>query len=196
MKNTILSISFLLCSLTGFSQSDQSLTVFEADSTWFKEIIEFPFGFAREIKYEGFADIRFAKGWAKKESPEFWTYTYAWHVKDIHKQSAELLETHLTLYFNGLTLPHDNDVQKKPEATVLFLKNENTSEEADYMGKIRLYDRFHTKDLITLYCRVKTYYCETNNTSTIVFRFSPKPFEHTVWQKFNEVKVRDDVCDD
>ena len=195
MKNTILGISFLLCSLAGFGQSDQSLTVFEADSSWFKEIIEFPFGFAREIAYEGFADIRFAKGWAKKVSTDFWTYTYAWHVKGVKKQSVELLEKHLAMYFNGLSRPDNNDTRIFPMTTVLFLKNEATNKEVDYLGKIRLYDRFHTKDMLTLYSRVKTHYCEANNTSTIVFRFSAKPFAHDVWQKFNEVKLRDDVCD-
>ena len=189
MKYTILFICLLLYSSFVLSQKEQHETVFEADSTWGKEIIKFPLGFARGIKYEGFEDIRFAKGWKNKENPEFWTYVFAWHIKGIKKQSAELLEKHITMYFDGISRPDNNDTRVFPMATVLFIENEEANNETDYIGKLRIYDRFNTKDMISLYCRVKTYYCKAKDTSTIVFKFSHRPFKDAVWQKFKKVKL-------
>ncbi len=102
MKNIVIIISLLLHSITIFGQEEQILEVFKTDSTWTKEFIKFPIGFAPDINYEGYEDLRFAEGWAKKDSPEFWSYIFAWHINGNQEQTVEKLETNLKLYFNGL----------------------------------------------------------------------------------------------
>ena len=192
MKKIISIIAILL--FAGLHSQEENLGVLESDSTWKKELIKMPLGFAREINYEGFEDIRFANGWSKKESSEFWAYTFVWHVKGIQKQTEENLTTHLKAYFDGLMLPDDNDVQKISGATISFSKTKN--QESSFIGTIKTYDRFHTKTTITLNCTVKAYYCNTLNTTTVLFRFSLQPFNHKVWKKFDEVTLSDAVCDD
>ena len=190
MKKYLSIIALLL--FAGLYGQEENQGVLESDSTWKKELIKMPLGFAREINYEGFEDIRFASGWSKKESPEFWAYTFAWHVKGIQKQTEENLASHLKAYFDGLMLPNDNDKQKIPGATISFSKNK----ESHFTGTIKTYDKFHSRTTIILNCTVKAFYCNTKNTTTVLFRFSLQPFNHKVWDKFDEVKLSDDVCDD
>lgn len=194
MKNYIILLLILSYSTSIFCQKEEHLEILIADSTWNKETLKMPLSFAKDINYEGFEDIRFAEGWAKNESPEFWTYTFAWHIKGIQKQTTENLEKHIKLYFDGLMLPPNNDEQKLPEALVLFIENENSNLEADFIGKIKTYDRFHTKKPITLNCTVKSIYCEVKNTSTIVFRISPQALGNAIWKKFEDIKLSESVC--
>jgi len=74
---------------------EKHLEVLQTDSTWTKEIIKFPLGFAQEIKFEGFEDLRFPSGWAKQDSPDFWSYVWAWSINDVegltaHEQSVRV----------------------------------------------------------------------------------------------------------
>jgi len=85
-----------------FGQEHQKIKLIEADSTWGKEVIRIPFWFAPEINYKGYEDIRFAPGWAKVDSTDFWTYAFAWDVNLETKPTSKLYEGHLKDYFDGL----------------------------------------------------------------------------------------------
>ena len=102
MKKILVIIGFLFHTIVAFGQAEQSLEVFKTDSTWIKEIIEFPIGFAQEIKYEGFEDLRFPQGWSKEDSPNFWSYVWAWSINDIGEVTESELETNIQYYFDGL----------------------------------------------------------------------------------------------
>lgn len=192
MIKKIARLVLFLNALIVFGQTENNPEIIKADSTWSKETLQMPLGFAREINYEGLEDIRFAEGWAKKERPDFWTYVFAWHIKGIQKQTVENLERHLKLYFDGLMLPPNYKEQNISESTILFIENPNDNN--SFIGKIKTYDRFHTKEIIALNCTVKSYYCETKNTSTIVFRFSLQDFDNDVWMQLKKVTISDEVC--
>ncbi|RNC88336.1 MAG: hypothetical protein ED556_03895 [Winogradskyella sp.] len=185
-------IIIFLNTLIVFSQTEKNETILIANNTWSKESLKMPLSFAPGIEYEGIEDIRFAEGWSKKDRPDFWTYVFVWHIKGIQKQTIENLEQHLKLYFDGLMLSANNDEEKIQGASVLFIENPNKP--SSFIGKIKTYDRFHTKEVISLNCTVDAHYCETSNRSTIVFRLSLKPQKDKVWQKLQEVTVRDGIC--
>lgn len=194
MKNTILTFVMMFCSIMTFAQEEKSLGVFESDTTWLEEIIKFPIGFAPEIKYEGYEDLRFAKQWRNKSHDDFWCYTFAWHINGSEKQSAEILEVNLKSYYDGLM----KAVNKKkdfevPETTVLCIQVDG--KDFDYTGKIYVYDSFTLEDMITLNVRIKIYQCDNKPSSTVVFRLSPKSFTHNTWERFNEIKLKADFCD-
>ena len=81
MKRLILLTFILLIvgQLMSFGQEQE--TVLNSPDNWRKEIIAFPIGFAPEIKFKGFEDIRFAPGWSDSTSNEFWTYTFVWYIE-------------------------------------------------------------------------------------------------------------------
>jgi len=196
MKKSIFIIICLISSTVTFSQEEKSLGVFESDTTWLTEIIKFPINFAPEIKYEGYEDLRFAKKWRDQTHEDFWCYMFAWHINSHEKQSVDILETNIKLYYDGLMAAVNKKKDfKVPGTTVLFIKTDDKNNDIDYIGKIYVYDSFTTEDMITLHVRVKEYHCNDNKSSTIVFSLSPQNFNHTIWERFKKVKLKADICD-
>lgn len=197
MKNRILTIAFLICSIIAFGQEEEKeLGILESDTTWLKEIIKFPIGFAPEIKYEGYEDLRFAKNWRDKDHENFWCYMFVWHIEGIEKLTAKDLEQQIKFYYDGImkAVNKKKDFQV-PETTVLFIKANGEDKDVDYIGKIRVYDSFNTESMMTLNVRVKAFDCDKNNTSNIEFRLSPQDFNQSIWERFKEIKLRDDSCE-
>jgi len=185
-------ILLLFFNITLFAQGEQHLEVFETDSTWIKEIIEFPIGFAQEIKYEGFEDLRFPEGWSKEDSPNFWSYVWAWSINDTEEVTTNDLEKNIQYYFDGLLGLDFYKIDDKPlrKTNAVFIKKT----ESQFVGKVKTHDTRYTKKPMTLNVTVETFYCEQENRTIIHFRFSPKPFENTVWDTLAEVKLKSDVC--
>jgi len=166
----------------------------EIDSTWGQEIFIFPIHFAPEINYEGFEDIRFSPGWAKKESNDFWAYAFAWSVKANSAISEKEMETNLKLYFDGLMKVVNKDEDKIiPKTQVKLHKKEGSEDRTYYTAKLTIYDAFTTKKPITLNVQVENYYLNNKKKAIILFRFSPKAFENDIWNKLKTVNLRDDI---
>lgn len=187
MKKLFIVCLFLLSST--FTLAQEIKGVFSKKNTWGKEILDFPLGFAREIPYQGYADIRFHKDWTKENKAGFWSYLFAWYVKGNQNPTLKELETYMKYYYDGLV---DGKRPDRPESIVLFLKSD--SEDIDYVGKMSLFDRFTTNKVLVLHIEVKTLYCQENNTSNIVFRISPKPFDHVIWKELKSVKLKENLC--
>jgi hypothetical protein len=189
----ITTISLFLFSLVGFSQEKQDLEVFETDSTWIKEIIEFPIGFAQEIKYQGFEDLRFPQGWSKEDSPNFWSYVWAWSIIDTEEITTNDLEKNIQYYFDGLLGLDFYKIDDKPlrKTNAVFMKKTGSQ----FIGKVKTHDTRYTKKPMTLNVLVNTYYCKRENKTIIHFRFSPKPFENAVWDTLAEIKLKRDFCE-
>src|SRR6188472_3406133 len=69
---------------------------------WGTEIFSLPPTFAPAITYKGVEDIRFAPGWAKAASNEYWTYCFLWYLEDSIQTDATIIETNLKAYYTGL----------------------------------------------------------------------------------------------
>ena len=196
MKKKIFTILLILFVGLVFSQEEDIQEVFTTDSTWIKEIIKFPIGFAQDIKYEGFEDLRFPQGWSKEDSPNFWSYVWAWNINSIEEPTTSDLEKNTQLYFDGL-LGLDfykiNDI-KVPRTNAVFIKKETVKGNQQFVGKVKTFDTRYTKQPMTLNVLVQHYYCEVKKKTIIVFRYSPKPFDDNVWNKLKEVKLRADAC--
>ena len=190
MKNTFIVIILLLQSLQVFSQDKENLHILEADSTWLKEIIKFPLGFAKEITFEGYEDIRFPEGWSKQDSPNFWSYVFAWNISGNIKPTELMLEHNMQFYFDGLMGigPNSFNTQSKNGSTAIFIKSKNPGNAPEYIGKIKTIDTRFTNKAMTLNVRVEVYYCEQKNNTIILFRFSPKAFEDEIWEILDKVK--------
>jgi len=196
MKKKIFTILLILFVGLVFSQEEDIQEVFTTDSTWIKEIIKFPIGFAQDIKYEGFEDLRFPQGWSKEDSPEFWSYVWAWNINSTEEPTTSDLEKNTQLYFDGLLgldFYKKNDI-KVPRTNAVFIKKETVKGNQQFVGKVKTFDTRYTKQPMTLNVLVEHYYCETKKKTIIVFRYSPKPFDDNVWNKLKEVKLRADAC--
>ena len=183
-----------MLSLCTWGQESEHLNVLEADSTWKKESFKFPIGFAPSIDYEGYEDVRFSPGWSDVNSQGFWSYMFAWHIKGNQAQTISSLQAHLKVYFDGLMNAVNKDKSLEvPKTTAVFTKAK-TGSNADFNGKVTVYDAFHTKALLTLNVSVKNNYCKEKDESIILFKLSPKPFDDALWKTFDSIKVRQGIC--
>ncbi|WP_046755222.1 hypothetical protein [Kordia jejudonensis] len=180
-----------------FGQEKKEADLLISDASWTKEIIQMPLHFAPEIPYKGVEELRFSPDWSKQDREGFWTYAFVWNV-DIDKQlTATAIETDLQYYFDGLMAGVNKDKGKVlPKTIALILKKESANDTVKFEGKLQIYNSFHTKDTMILYCTVTHYYCADKQQSMVLFRFSPKPFEHTIWNELNNIKVKKKPCED
>lgn len=59
-----------------------------------------------------------------------------------------------------------------------------------FTGKMRVDDRFFTKDYITLNIKVRESFCPKTNKQIIFCDISPKAFDHEVWGIFDDVELK------
>ena len=195
MKNkTIAVISLLLLSsITSFGQKNE-FNLIELDSTWGQEVLRFP---ARNMDYIGVGEVRFPpKGWIKPEHTFFWSYTYAWSINLNNEITEKELELDLVKYFNSLNKVEMVDSTNNRKASSKVTQTKRNKSTIFFKGYIKTYDRFATNDLITLNILIESSYCEKEKKTVILFKFSPKEFEHKVWESLNEIKLYSDVCDE
>lgn len=174
----------------------ETLFILKTDTTWSKEIFEFPLIFAQAIPYTGIEDARFPLGWGKTESPNFWSYAFAWSIEGNKGLTDKELEMNLKQYFDGLMEITSNNNKSEVTTTTVRVHSEPSSNEARmFTGKLTTFDRFFTKKKMTLHFLVEHHSCDQKNKSIILFRFSPKAFDDIVWQTLKSVTIRKDVCE-
>ena len=192
MKKFILSIFCIICfSISLLAQPElnpahEEINLLVTDSTWIKEIFPFPIRFAPDINYKGIEEAQFPKGWSKKDGPNFWSYVFVWNIEGDKVNSKKELEADLKTYFDGLMGSQDTKTH--------FTEQEHSNNSTRYVGKVSFFDNLRSKTAISLNVQVKKLYCQHENKSDIVFRFSPKEFDNEIWKTLNMVKLRDDIC--
>ncbi|QXP72549.1 hypothetical protein H0I31_02275 [Tenacibaculum sp. AHE15PA] len=191
MNNKIITLITLLFSITTiFSQKDE-FNLIALDSTWGQEVLRFP---ARHMNYIGVGDIRFPpKGWIKPEHTFFWSYTYAWNINVNRKITEEELTLDLVKYFNSLNKVDMNATADKKYASAKITSIKKTKSTTFFKGYINTFDRFATNKLITLNVLIESNYCKKEKKTVILFKFSPKEFNHKVWKTLNEIKLHTSV---
>lgn len=195
-KRYVVLTILLLSNLTAVSQDKEERILLKADSTWIKEIFNLPTGFAQEMTVNGFEEAIFPPGWSKKESPQLWSYIFLWSVDAEKPIELQSLENNLEIYFDGLMrVPKDTIVSPKLPTTALLIETTKPNKIQSFAGKVRTFDRFRSKEMMTLHVLVTQHFCEKEQKAIIVFRFSPKEFTHDVWQLLNSVPLIKDACE-
>lgn len=176
-------------------QEDEQLL--DAPSDWKVEQIRFPLSFAPSIEFNGFEDIRFAPGWSRPDSPEFWTYKFVWQVGADPQLTTERLGVLAETYFDGLSRAvalggeQDTDPMQKPVAVFVEAgtnAGKDLNERKNFTGRLRIYDAFSTKKWIYLNAKVKS--MKSGEKDLIIFELSPQHFEHEVWTQLEKVRLR------
>jgi len=173
-------------------QANEIWSVLEMDETWGTEIFHFPIRFAKTIDYFGIEDARFPKGWSDTTSDYFWTYLFGWNIDSTVEITTSELEKNMTLYFDGLMTSRNRIEHFDPKITVA--KFEKTAGNT-FRGTVQIYDAFTTKKTLLLNVSVDCHYCESKKATQILFKFSPKGFNHEVWEVMKMAKFQDDICE-
>lgn len=183
---------FFLLSLFASSYSNAQETdvlLLDIDQPWRSEQLTFPISFAPSLEYVGMEEVRFAKGWGKAGSDEFWTYTFLWYLDKDPEITATAIENDIEAYFDGLMtlVGKGSGLTDIPKANVVFVKEASVSN--TYIGKAKVFDAFFNKDIQELNIKATTGYCSKTKKYTVLFTFSPKEFDHNVWKTLDSIKL-------
>lgn len=196
MKHLILSI-LCITSLNMYGQETFDGHKWEAPyhlsipKDWGVERFPLPISFAPQIAYKGVEDIRFAPGWAKKESDEYWTYAFLWYLDGPVKTNKKIIAENLKNYYTGLFKVNTDSTKtaaiKVIPATTSFKKTaRHTDDIATFSGTIEMMDYMQIKP-ITLYCIAHLKSCPDDNKTILFYELSPKPFTHNNWISLNQL---------
>ncbi len=193
--NKYISIIILLAhSVVSFGQDQNDLDLLETDSTWRKEVFNFPIPFAKEIKFKGTADVRFAHGWEDEKSQNFWSYVFGWSLSLDEKLTENDLEETMRIYFDGLMKVVNKEDKELPNTIASFVESSDSDVNSGFKGSIKIYDAFFTKKTMLLNVTVDVSYCEGNQKTLMLFKVSPKSIGDDVWSHLDEVVYRNEVC--
>ena len=156
---------------------------------WTFERFLVPISFAPEITYKGVEDIRFAPGWANKESDEYWSYTFLWWLDGRPEFNATIISANLKAYYTGLmkvnidakkyNIPADQLI-----ATTAFQKTITAAGDLEtYTGTVQMLDYMQRKPIV-LNCVVHIKECISEKKTVVFHELSTHPFTHRTWQDF------------
>jgi len=150
---------------------------------WSVERFLIPISFAPEIPYKGIEDIRFAPGWGKAASENYWSYAFLWYLDDEVKMNSATLSKNLRLYYSGLIDANGPDIPEEKKILVETVFNETAKDSSDlktFSGTIKMLDYMQVKP-ITLHCKVHLRTCPGENKTFLFYELSPRDFSHPVW---------------
>lgn len=195
MRYLIILFGLLLPYIT-VGQDDMSIVLMDTDDSWRKEAFHFPKPFAPEVDFEGIADVRFTHGWSDMESAYFWSYAFSWKIDLTNDLSDSELETYLQYYFDGLMKVVNTDKEKIiPVTNALISSTPIDRTSSTYKGKIKLYDAFFSKDMITLHVNGSHRYCRQSDKHVFIFRLSPQSVGSPEWVHINKAVLVENICD-
>jgi hypothetical protein len=155
---------------------------------WGVERFLVPPSFAPTITYKGVEDIRFAPGWAKTGSDEYWSYAFLWYLEGKPVVTATTLEKDLKAYYTGLIEVNSDRARlaAEPPISVTTKFKLTPGTQPSFTGTITMLD-YMTRKPITLHGRVRIVPCNEPGKEIVFFELSPQPFTHTVWKSLDQL---------
>ena len=194
MKN-IIYIIFILSFTTSIAQKEEHRPIVKVNETWHKEYFDFPLRFAPKITIKGYEEAVFMPGWSNEESDEFWTYAFSWELDQNIVLTTKEVDAYLKLYFDGLmeSVKKDNSITLPPTQVLLSPIGPHAKIKG-YIGRVDLYDAFHTMKILKLDFKMVQEYCLIKDKVIAVFKFSPKKRNHKIWERLEAISLIENRC--
>ncbi len=155
---------------------------------WGTEEFALPPGFAEGFSYKGVEDIRFAPGWGKKDSANYWSYAYLWWLEGSPVVDATTLQKNLETYYTGL--PKANNVPNEKlvpaRANLQASKHKRGGSWPSYEGSVSMVD-YMTQKPITLNVRIYVKDCKPH--TALFVEVSPQATSHPVWREMDVLRM-------
>lgn len=140
--------------------------------------------FDASFPFHGTEVLRFAPGWAKPESPEHWTYAFAWWVPDDTELSVPSLNGALGSYFPALCQAVGGEKFTMDRAR---FRTSVQGTHAPTKAQVALYDCFTTGKPIDLKVKIRTLECREARHQVALFALSPRPEDDPVWRPLDRL---------
>lgn len=199
MKNVSIAL-FCLFSLAAFGQAPkvefngskwEAPYALDFPKGWDVERFLIPIEFAPSIPYKGIEDIRFAPGWGKANSEEYWSYAFLWYLDGKPEMTAKIVAANLKTYYTGL-IGRNIEPRKIPADKIFPVKTEISAAKTTpgdvktFSGTVYMLDYMEQKPM-TLNCVVHIKSCAGKNNSFVFTEISPKPYSDSVWVSLNQL---------
>lgn len=164
---------------------------YKSPKGWRHERIPFPLGFAPELEYQGFEELRFGPGMFQPKSDTYWTYAFFWWVKGDAPITAASLKTDLTSYYLGLShaVGSGRGLKIAPEKITVKLKptirTKSKPTSPIFSGTLQTYDAFATGKLLKLNFEVSRSYFKESDHTWVFFSVSPLKPDNNVWKQMH-----------
>jgi hypothetical protein len=156
---------------------------------WAIERFPIPIGFAPQIPYKGIEDIRFAPGWAKGESVEYWSYAFLWYLEGDITMDCEMIERNLKAYYTGLITANGSKIPQEKlipvEASFKEVRTD-TDDIKTFAGAITMLDYMKQNPMV-LNCKIHLKSCSGENKTCIFYELSPQPLTHNIWLSLDKL---------
>ncbi len=185
----------LLLALSGTLRAADPFT-FDAPKDWRPERIPFPLGFARELKYQGFEELRFGPGMFRPGAETYWTYVFFWWLEGDVPITRTSLEKDLLTYYRGLSkaVGRGRNLKIQPEKITATLQavaapEPDASRFAPlFTGSLRTYDAFQTGRLLDLNLEVSRHHFAGADRTWIFFSVSPHARNSKNWLPLRRIR--------
>ena len=153
---------------------------------WGIERFLIPIGFAPSIPYKGVEDIRFAPGWSKKESGEYWSYAFLWYLEGLQRLDPGIVERNLVAYYTGLANVNVDKAKVTVDKLVTIKASikESGPGTQTFEGTVDILD-YMTLKPISLNVSVRIKYCKEQDRTFVFHELSPQPYSDKVWGRLN-----------
>lgn len=188
-KNYLL-IAFLIWSFIALAQDEKYPSFINADSNWGVEIIPFPLEWGPKMTLVGYEELRFTPNWSDPKSADFWSLIMGWNVTSQNLLDVTTIAHNLKHYFDGLMKPNQwAEEFPNPIVTLNVLTQKEVT--ISYKGSLEVFDGFHTGKRITLNIQATQQFDKEGERTFVLIRFSPKSFEHRIWDTLKEATIKD-----
>jgi hypothetical protein len=151
---------------------------------WRTETFALPPEFDASFPFQGTEVLRFAPGWAKPESPEHWTYAFAWWVPQESELSVPTLTTTLGDYFYGLCQSVGGQKFTMDRTRFRALVQGTP---APTQAEVALYDCFTTGKPLDLRIKIRILECREAKHRVALFALSPRALGDPVWRPLDRL---------
>jgi len=156
---------------------------------WTIERFQIPIPFAPQIPYKGVEDIRFAPGWAKVKSDDYWSYAFLWYLDGEINIDSKILDSNLKGYYTGLININGRNIPDEkliPVVTSFKEAEKNKGDLKTYVGTIRMVDYMQQKPIV-LNCKAHLKSFLGENKTFIFYELSPQPLSHKIWLSLDKL---------
>lgn len=167
----------------------------DADESLQKELFQIPLSFAPNMSVRGLEDARFLPSWNDPEHEQFWSYAFAWNLRQEEVLTTDEIATNIEMYFDGLMRVEQNANRDDVSPTSTNLEKVKTDGGKHfYEGSVTTFDNFFQKKPLKFNVKVEQLQCKDIGRTMLVFRFSKQEFDSKVWNELAKIKLPQDIC--
>ncbi|WP_196892034.1 hypothetical protein [Aureivirga marina] len=180
MKNRILNtLLFCFIGLIGFSQTKTENSFLQIPKNWTYEKIEFPLGFATDITYDGFEELRFSPEMFKLNKEHYFTYIFALVLEGNPVFEEKELTDFLEKYYKGLADAVARGKEQKIDLNEIKIRLIN-KEGGSFVYEIDFLDTFTNGQKIQLKMEIEVY---TKKKEKVVLALVSANESEKVWKE-------------